>query len=461
MLSRLRLDHEMKSFVYEDPETNQIHVCDGVIQCQIYVKPDQNLSFVPFLPIRQGAKSYRALCPLCLKQKSRTICNHNIQQRTWRGTYSMSEIAYACTELGAYVLVMVEESLCYPLQSYLFRDYMALLAAKKLMHQTPPKEFRDSLADYCADLNQSLHLTHPLELIKPESIQPNAALAAFYKGRLSLPAFIMIAHIPILICLAVMNVSIGKLSQHKNQSVCEFVDSQQRLTELVCDPKLDLQQVFLVRPDIMQCTYKQKDEFVKTNLNTQMILNGLITSKARITLDRHLRSVIKVNATPLYCDTDSLVYLIDKKVNQELPFSPVKLGFFKSEVPSGQYLRKFQSLSPKNYSMDFADCNTHQLVSRVVKVRGLTLRGPACKAALNADHMEKMIQALRKGQHSSLKIPQRQLRIDGKIKKLKWHHLQKKYSTFVTEDKRFFEPSKSHCVTWPYGLTSFERADRL
>lgn len=101
-----------------------------------------------------------------------------------------------------------------------------------------------------------------------------------------------------------MNVSIGKLSQHKNQTVCEFVDSQQRLTELVCDPKLDLKHLFLVRPDIMQCTYKQKEEFVKVNLNTQMILNGLITARARVTLDQHLRTVILARGEPLYCDTD-------------------------------------------------------------------------------------------------------------------------------------------------------------
>ena len=93
----------------------------------------------------------------------------------------MLEIAYACTELH-YVLVVIEECLCYPKQAYLFRDYMSLLAAKKITHQPVPKEFQHCLEAYCHDLNVSLNLTHPLEQIKPESLQPNAALAGFYKG---------------------------------------------------------------------------------------------------------------------------------------------------------------------------------------------------------------------------------------------------------------------------------------
>lgn len=233
-----------------------------------------------------------------------------------------------------------------------------------------------------------------------------------------------------------------------------FITSHDKLTELVTDPKLDIKSLFATNPSTLQVTYQQKEEHATSNRNTQMALNGCLTAMARILLDSHIRQVLKSGGIPKYGDTDSLMYLIRRDKADHLPRHPVKLGFFKSEVEPGLYIRRFVSLSPKNYSLDFASEETHEIVRYVVKCKGLALKGVTAAQHVNSDVMYDMIQSLASGQNVTKRVPQFKISINRKTKTLKAEEVFKKYTNQGEHMKRFFRPDKGF-LTWPFGLTSW------
>lgn len=189
LLSRLSMNQDHQSFVYQDPETNQLRACDGILQVIIGAKRDNKLNNIPFLPVKHREKTYRALCMACLTQSITDLCPHSMELRRWRGTYSCAEIFYAVCVLGDYELFAIEEALIYATKSHLFRNYMKLLAAKKIAHQPVPEPFCHDLDSYCKDINASLYLTTPEEQITPNMLAPNKSMAAFYKDQMNIGAY--------------------------------------------------------------------------------------------------------------------------------------------------------------------------------------------------------------------------------------------------------------------------------
>lgn len=430
----LQLDQDRKCFTYLDPTTRTLFECDGVIQVKIGLQYGHDLNNVPFLPVRDGNKTFRALCAICLRERRREKCTHKtIEERSWRGTYSMTEVAYAVCELK-YTLLEVEEAVCYTSQDYIFRDYFKLLAIQKIKHVPLPPNV-DPKA-HCERVNRDMNLTHPLEILKPHMLKPDKAAVAFTK--------------------AVMNFSLGKLCQRPNLRRVEIVREHDKLIELFMNPQLEMHTCFHITPTVLQISYETKAPYVGVNRAGQLIENGLLTAKARVLLDRHLRGLLQRQASIKYIDTDSCIFTIGRGQDHGLVLGN-SLGQWKDEAWPETYMAKYAAISPKNYAFQLNSKETHLPVASVTKIRGISLhQNDQIRASLNIELLQDFVQALQQEEKVSKHIPQGMIRICQKTKLLQPYELKKCYSNTVDDPKRFYLPKVHPSKLWSFGTCSFD-----
>ena len=296
MVSRLSLDYKQKCFVYTDPDTQERLPCDGAIQVVIGLDKDHHaVNRLPFLPIRlkegyqkQGLHSYRASCLKCLLKKQKSLCHHTNEERRFRQTYTMNEVAYAVTELS-YTLYAIEEALCYVRLEPMFADYFKLLASQKIRFSAVPAEHKEDLTAYCETINNEMGFDTVEDRLTPSILTENPYQCAYVKS--------------------LLNQSIGKLSQTTLKPSVEFVHHEHRLSELFGDVTIDIISCFLVTPNTMQVTYQKKDSCLKVNRWAQCVLNSCITLYARQYLNWALRDLERARAELLYVDTNGVLFL--------------------------------------------------------------------------------------------------------------------------------------------------------
>ena len=107
-------------------------------------------------------------------------------------------------------------------------------------------------------------------------------------------------------CMSCMNMCIGKISQSNDRKTVEFVDCEDRLTELFANTDLDIKSCFLMTDDHVQVTYAVKDTCLAANRKAQMCVNTLVTAMSRIYLDKSLRLLQDNSCDLIYLDTDSI-----------------------------------------------------------------------------------------------------------------------------------------------------------
>jgi len=155
MTSRLSLDYEAGCFLYFDPDTQKHIPCDGVVQVVIGLNLENDaVNRLPFLPIRlrgykkDDLRTYRASCIQCLLKKQKQLCQHSNEQLRFRQTYTMNEVAYACSKLS-YQLYAIEEALVYCKLEPMFAKYFRVLASQKIRFAKIPAAYADDLTLYC------------------------------------------------------------------------------------------------------------------------------------------------------------------------------------------------------------------------------------------------------------------------------------------------------------------------
>ena len=184
MTSRLSLDHEKGCFVYNDPNDGSCKMVDGILQCIVGISPHlHELNSLPFLPIRLGAegKTFRASCKKCLTGRRKSLCTHNILQRRWREVYNCRELAYAVTKLK-YSLFCIEEALIYNNLLPILKDFMQLMASKKIRFSKVPPSYKSDLSAYCSQINEEMAFTEKENVLNPSLLQQNEFQCSFIKG---------------------------------------------------------------------------------------------------------------------------------------------------------------------------------------------------------------------------------------------------------------------------------------
>ena len=438
MTARLMIDYEKGMFVYKDDD-GSFKQCDGVVQAEIGIDPSlTQLSEFPFLPIRvkaksgQQSKTYRASCRKCLQLKSKKLCQHSMEDRKWTDVYNLRELCYAVCELK-YTLFAINEGLIYTSMQPLFRDFMRMLASRKIRHSKVPPSYRADLEKYCADLNQTMGFEDPADLLSPEILEENSYKTAFEKS--------------------IMNIIVGKMAQSQTQNSVEFVDNEERVTQIFTDNSLEVKSCFVVNENCLQVTYKKKDAYVRGNRKAQSVVNSAITALSRIHLDKSLRTLLSNGATLIYSDTDSTVFSVKRGAKVDLVYHPSQFGAFSSEVNEDEEIALFVCIGAKNYSYQVRNVNTGEIVRTVTKIRGLSLTGEGQKQ-MDTNKMLQFVQMLQLGKKVGQRVPQMRIQIDNVTKRLCAKEVQSLYTNFSNE-KRYYNPKAHPTKLWAYGTTSY------
>ena len=94
----------------------------------------------------------------------------------------------------------------------------------------------------------------------------------------------------------------------------------------------------------------------------------------------------------------------------------------------------FVTMGSKNYSYDCEDVVTKKVVQRVVKIRGLTLKGDM-STAIDTNQMLDFVEKIQENKRIEKSIPQFRLRINNAIKIISATEVFSLYSNFSNEKR--------------------------
>ena len=112
----------------------------------------------------------------------------------------------------------------------------------------------------------------------------------------------------------------------------------------LANPTLKIADWHILNDDMVQLEFENVEEFVPTNMQTNVILASFTTAHARLRLYDVLQHL---GQSVLYFDTDSVIYKTDE--NQDTIKTGDYLGELTDEL-QGHHIVEFVSAGPKNYS---------------------------------------------------------------------------------------------------------------
>ena len=310
-------------------DNGQLVAAEGVCQVIVSVPRDADvINDIPFLPYKHTEgkewKTYRMTCKKCLIERREDLCPHSLEERSFRSTYCLCELFYAAT-LG-YKILALEEAVIYVHQEPVFESFFKLCASMKIRHDTIPPAYQHQLERYCQEVNIGMNFTEDFEKLTPEKLVKNLSEKTSMKQ--------------------LMNRIIGKLGQRPAHPEVKFLHDKDNVAKLFANPELEIQNAFKVNDKVWQVNYLKIEKYIQDSRKTNPVINSLITAKARIKLHRTMCQVQACGARVLYVDTDSILMIVPREVEQDLgiSISNVIFGHWKDECPSGQYISQFFGL---------------------------------------------------------------------------------------------------------------------
>ena len=227
----------------------------------------------------------------------------------------------------------------------------------------------------------------------------------------------------------------GKFGQRQNMTQTEYVKDVKRWYQLLLADRLEISNTVLINENIVQVTYKYKDQYVLDNFSTNVYITAFTTSNARLRLYDMLD---KLGQSVAYYDTDSIVYIDD---GQNTVQTGCMLGEWTDELGKDNHIKEWLSTGPKSYGY------LTNKGKEVVKVKGFTLNYQNSKQ-LNFDSMKQIIDKEIDNVHLSYKMITR----NAKNKTLVNKETSKEFK--FEYDKRMAIPEKDDNIeTLPWGYT--------
>ncbi|XP_050066357.1 uncharacterized protein LOC126555480 [Aphis gossypii] len=100
----------------------------------------------------------------------------------------------------------------------------------------------------------------------------------------------------------------GKFGQRPNQTKTEIISKPDRWYQVLLDSKLEIENIVFLTDDLVEVSYKQINEYVGNEHNTNIYIAAFTTSNARFRLYNMLDNL---GEKVVYYDTDSVFYIFD------------------------------------------------------------------------------------------------------------------------------------------------------
>ena len=293
----------------------------GVIKCKVSCP---KRLYHPVLPLRIKVDNYEKLvfplCKVCAETMNQNECKHTDDERSFIGTWTTDEVNKSL-EKGYKVLKTYEVWHFDKTSDDLFKDYIRRFMKIKLESSSYSFKAKEEENSFKARIKDSLD-------IDVEKFEFNAGLRSISK-----------------LCL---NSLWGKFGQRSNMSQTKYITDVSEFYGILLDDKLDNKNFQFINDDMVQMTYKFKDQFVDNSNNTSIYIACFTTSHARLMLYEKL-DYLKNKV--LYFDTDSIIYVDD---GTKIVETGDMLGEMTDEL-SGKGITNFVSTGPKSYSFKYGD----------------------------------------------------------------------------------------------------------
>ena len=300
-----------------------------MIKCKILVPKKFNY---PVLPIKKD-KLIFTLCAKGFDEKCNS-CSHNDKERALLGTWTTDEV-FKAVEKGYLIKKIYEVWHFKEKSNNLFKEYVKDFMEIKL-ETSPLKDDFETIRDDTAAIKSCLDID-----LDPENVAPKPGKRAVAK-----------------ICL---NSLWGKFGQRQNMTQTEYVSDVKRWYQILLDDRLEISKTIFINENMVQVTFKYKNEYVQDNFSTNVYVAAFTTSNTRLRLYDMLD---KLGQSVAYYDTDSIVYIDNGETSVK---TGCMLGEWTDELGKDNYIKEWFSTGPKIYGYL---TNTGK---EVVKIKGFTL----------------------------------------------------------------------------------------
>ena len=235
----------------------------------------------------------------------------------------------------------------------------------------------------------------------------------------------------------------GKFGQRLNMPKSEIIGDSNTFNKIMFSKKYTNQRFTIIDDKRMEIRYKQTEDNIEDDYNTNIAIAAYTTSHARLRLYWALE---KLDKQVLYHDTDSVVYVYDKNNPNHFKIQNGDLlGEWTDELDGVDMCGTFLGAGPKNYSYETTDGIFH------TKIKGFTLDYQSTRQGkLNHKGMEKTIDN-RDKKANKIPISYTMITRDSKTKIMKTKLIEKKYGFCYDKREIQKEDAEGNIDTIPYG----------
>lgn len=407
---------------------NQIFYGEESCECDIAlvsILVPSNLS-KPFLPFRYNNQTFYSNCFSCLKSKNIHPCRHkSVNKRRFVSVWTVVELNY-CLTLG-YKILYFYELYHYKMKEKVLSQFVTIMASQRLKNSNLLQDIAPTdHTKYCDEINQKMNFKEPSLLLNPNNVKDNKAQKQFFKD--------------------ILNNVFGRFALHSNYSKRVFLRTQHELENLMSNPAVDILEFFPIGESNMEVEYL-KNSAANPSKEGCLIFTALINAKSRIMMHQIICQLEKDKCEPLYCDTDSILFVSPKDYNFPFEVGPC-FGQFKSVLGEASKIKKFFSLGPRNYCLIYElDGKLHY----VTKIKGLSVGSANLNSFVSPAVFENYISDYFKGQVTQTYIPQMRQSINPQTKSFKYVMLSQKFDNEL-HLKRFILKSEQTHKTYSFGF---------
>jgi G:T-mismatch repair DNA endonuclease (very short patch repair protein) len=341
----------------------------GIIRCTVL--PPRNLMY-PVLGYHCRNKLMFPLCRKCAEEsdQSKGDCTHDAKERCFTGVWCTPELKKA-VEKG-YEIVDVHEVWHFPEKSEeLFTEHLDAFIKIKQESSGLPASVRNgeqTLEEYIQEFFQ--HENIRLSAEKIEKNEPMRAVSKIF-----------------------LNSLWGKFCQRPCANKEIHVKDPQDFYRMIADQTISITEVIFNTDDTCIIKLKDEKEFVDEKSYINVVVAGFVTAYARLELFKHMETVQAEGCKILYCDTDSLVYVVEK----DKPVLPIGsfIGDLTDEIEKygkNAYIRTWIAVAPKFYTYEVVDRKTGEILATPLKAKGVPLTVET-KKAMNYKTFETLVKS--------------------------------------------------------------------
>ena len=235
----------------------------------------------------------------------------------------------------------------------------------------------------------------------------------------------------------------GKFGQRDTLRKTAFFSEPAEFFDLATKDSVKIYSIVPINEDVIQVCWRNKDEFIEIQPNTNVPIACYMTAQARLHLYGYLE---KLQRRVLYFDTDSVIY-------KTAPGEPrLSTGSYLGELTNelegygpGAHIYEFVSGGPKNYGYKVRLEEDGETVGTTIKVKGLTMNATTGKV-LQFDTMKRQVASFLAGTKQDETLVKRPYLRRTELKQLVTKMEHKTY--WISFDKRRVLPDGS---TLPFG----------